>query len=313
MSTAIVHHPIYLQHDTGAGHPETSSRYSVVMQGLQNDADLWGRVVKLEAESASRRAIESCHTPRHFDFVEQAVRDGAGYLDADTVVSAHSFEAALYAAGGACRAIDAVMSGEAKNAFVPARPPGHHATQTNPMGFCLFNNVAVAARYAQAKYGEIERVAIVDWDVHHGNGTQDIFYGDPSVFFFSMHQYPWYPGTGASGEIGIDKGREFTKNVPVRANTRAIEQRNMFDSALEDINKNFRPDLIIISAGFDAHLTDPLGQLLLQDEDYIEMTRAVKQWADDACQGRIVSCMEGGYNLQTLGETVRSHVHALTL
>ncbi len=283
----------------------------MVTDALQNDAGLWGGLLKLEAESASRQTIEKCHTARHFETVEEAVKEGAGYLDADTAVSARSFDAALYAAGGACRAIDAVMNGEAKNAFVPVRPPGHHATHTRPMGFCLFNNVAVAARYAQQKYPEIERVAVVDWDVHHGNGTQDIFYEDPSVFFFSMHQYPWYPGTGASGETGSDKGRGYTMNIPVRAHTKAAEQRNMFDAALEDIHKDFPPDLIIISAGFDAHLTDPLGQLLLRDEDYIEMTRTVKQWADETCRGRIISCMEGGYNLQTLGETVRAHVSAL--
>jgi acetoin utilization deacetylase AcuC-like enzyme len=180
------------------------------------------------------------------------------------------------------------------------------------MGFCLFNNVAVAARYAQQKYEQIERVAIVDWDVHHGNGTQDIFYQDPSVFFFSMHQYPWYPGTGARGENGSDSGRGFTMNLPVKANTGAGEQKNMFDAALGDINKNFKPDLIIISAGFDAHLTDPLGHLRLEDSDFNKMTQAVKQWADEACEGRIISCMEGGYNLETLGETVRAHVEALT-
>ncbi|HEV7642933.1 MAG TPA: histone deacetylase [Pyrinomonadaceae bacterium] len=312
MTTAIIHHPIYLQHDTGPGHPETSSRYKAVIESLQNDADLWEGLLKIEAESASRNAIEKCHTAQHFETVENAVKENIGYLDADTIVSPHSFDAALYAAGGACRAIDAVMKGDVNNAFVPVRPPGHHATHTRPMGFCLFNNVAVAARYAQEKYEEIERVAIVDWDVHHGNGTQDIFYEDSSVFFFSMHQYPWYPSTGSSGETGSDQGRGFTKNLPVRASTKASEQRSMFDAALEDMNKNFRPDLIIISAGFDAHLTDPLGQLLLEDTDYIEMTKAVRQWADEVCGGRIISCMEGGYNLQTLGETVRRHVEALS-
>jgi acetoin utilization deacetylase AcuC-like enzyme len=313
MSTALIHHPIYLQHDTGEGHPETAVRYAVVMDALQSDAALWTSLTKLEAASASREEIEQCHTAHHFDAVEKAVKEGLGYLDADTVVSPHSLEAALYAAGGACRAIDAVMNGEVQNAFVPVRPPGHHATHTRPMGFCLFNNVAVAARYAQAKYDEIERVAIVDWDVHHGNGTQDIFYEDDSVLFFSMHQYPWYPGTGSSGETGSERGSGYTKNLPVRANTRSTEQRNMFDAALEEMNKKFRPDLIIISAGFDAHLTDPLGQLRLEDSDYIEMTKAVKQWADETCAGRIISCMEGGYNLQTLGETVKEHVKALSV
>ena len=181
------------------------------------------------------------------------------------------------------------------------------------MGFCLFNNVAVAARYAQNKYKEIERVAIIDWDVHHGNGTQGIFYSDPSVFFFSMHQYPWYPGTGSRGETGQGKGLGTTLNVPMRAFTKARDQLSTFESAIEEIASKMKPDLIFVSAGFDAHLTDPLGQLQLEDPDFAAMTRVVKDWAGQACGGRVVSCMEGGYNLQTLGETVRSHVAELTV
>ena len=176
------------------------------------------------------------------------------------------------------------------------------------MGFCLFNNVAVAARYAQNHYPEIERVAIVDWDVHHGNGTQGVFYDDPTVSFFSTHQYPWYPGTGARGENGVGRGIGSTLNVPLRALTPAGEQKRMFEAALDEISGKFKPDLIIISAGFDSHHGDPLGQLLLEDEDFISLTRTVKDWARQACNGRIVSCLEGGYNLQTLGETVRAHV-----
>jgi acetoin utilization deacetylase AcuC-like enzyme len=311
MKTAIIHHPVFREHDTGEHHPERPERYEVVMKALREDAELWGRLVELEAISAPRGDVQACHTPQHYKAVERVVSEGTSYLDSDTVVSMRSLDAALRAAGGACRAVDALMNGEAGKAFVPARPPGHHATPERAMGFCLFNNVGIAARYAQARYAEIERVAIVDWDVHHGNGTQGIFYDDPTVFFFSMHQYPWYPGTGARGENGLGRGRGYTLNVPVRANTRANEQRRMFDAALEEIGAKFKPDLIIISAGFDAHESDPLGQLMLADEDFVNMTRAVGDWAATACNGRVISCLEGGYNLDTLGQTVRSHVRAL--
>ena len=179
------------------------------------------------------------------------------------------------------------------------------------MGFCLFNNVAVAAKYAQNRYREIERVAIVDWDVHHGNGTQGIFYDDPSVYFFSMHQYPWYPGTGSRGETGHGRGLGATLNLPVKASTAATEQKRSFEAAIEEISTKIKPDLIFISAGFDAHLADPLGQLRLEDPDFVSMTATVKQWADEVCEGRIVSCLEGGYNLATLGRTVTEHVAEL--
>jgi acetoin utilization deacetylase AcuC-like enzyme len=308
MPTAIVHHPVFEKHDTGPGHPEKSERYRVVIDALRGDSSLWANVVEIEADEARRSDIQACHTPQHFKHVEEAVREGKGYLDSDTFVSVHSLEAALRGAGAACRAIDAVMEGAATNAFVPVRPPGHHATPDRAMGFCLFNNVAVAARYAQKRYKEIERVAILDWDVHHGNGTQGIFYDDSSVFYFSMHQYPWYPGTGSRGETGQGRGRGYTLNVPLRAMTPVKDQRRAFESAIQEIADGFTPDLVIISAGFDAHKGDPLGQLLLTDEDFVQMTKLVKEWAAETCGSRVISCMEGGYNLDTLGETVRAHV-----
>lgn len=311
MTTALVHHPVYAKHDTGPGHPETPLRYQVVMDALRGDGALWSSLKEVTPEQVSKGVIQAAHTPQHFKEVETAFEKGYNYLDADTVISPESFDASLFAAGGAVAAVDAVMKGETKNAFVAVRPPGHHATAENAMGFCLFNNVAVAARYAQNNYKDVERVAIIDWDVHHGNGTQGIFYTDPSVYFFSMHQYPWYPGTGSRGETGHGKGQGTTLNVPVKAHTKAADQKRVFEAAIGQIAHEFKPDFVFISAGFDAHLSDPLGQLLLEDDDFVSMTRTVLDWADEVCEGRVVSCLEGGYDLATLGETVRSHVAEL--
>ena len=313
MKTALIHHPIYEKHDTGPGHPETPLRYTAVMDVLRKDEKFWSSLVEITPDKASKGLIQAAHTPQHYKRIEGAFAHGQDRLDADTVISMKSFDAGLYAAGGAIAAVDAVMQGTADNAFVVVRPPGHHATAEHAMGFCLFNNVAVAAKYAQNNYKEIDRVAIIDWDVHHGNGTQGIFYDDPTVHFFSMHQYPWYPGSGSRGETGFGRGLGSTMNIPVKANTAAAEQTRMFEGALEDISKNFKPDLIMISAGFDAHLTDPLGQLKLEDKDFVSMTKTVKEWAGDVCSGRIVSCLEGGYNLETLGGSVKAHVKTLAL
>lgn len=312
MTTAIVHHPIYEKHDTGPGHPEMPERYRVVVDALKSDERLWNSLKEITPEKASQGVVQAAHTKEHFKRVEGAFANGLDRLDADTTISMQSFDASLFAAGGAIAAVDAVMQDEARNAFVVVRPPGHHATAERAMGFCIFNNVAVAARYAQNRYKEIDRVAVVDWDVHHGNGTQGIFYTDPTVFFFSMHQYPWYPGTGARGETGHGKGLGTTLNVPVKAFTKAKDQLSAFDAAIGEIASKMKPDMIFLSAGFDAHRTDPLGQLQLEDPDYVAMTRTMMEWADEACGGRLISCLEGGYNLETLGPTVREHVATLS-
>ncbi|MDX2030884.1 MAG: histone deacetylase [Blastocatellia bacterium] len=312
MATGLIFSDEYLKHDTG-DHPECRERYDAVMNGLMADGALWESLVKLAPREATYEDLLRCHAERVLERVGHACLEAEFYehaaLDSDTFVSRQSDLAARLAAGGACRAVDAVLTGESESAFVACRPPGHHATETMSMGFCLYNNAAIAARYAQLTYPrEVRNVMIMDFDVHHGNGTQDIFYADPTVFYYSLHQYPWYPGTGAASERGARDGEGFTLNVPVHASTPAAEYLQMFDEGLDAALKRFAPDLVIISAGFDAHESDPLGQLRLNDESYRHMTRRLKE---AAARGRVVSCLEGGYNLRTLGGTVAEHVAAL--
>jgi acetoin utilization deacetylase AcuC-like enzyme len=315
MSTAIIYSDEYLKHDTG-NHPERSERYRATLDGLMVDGDFWNDLVKIAPRAATDEELLRCHSERVVERVEQACSQAALYnhvaLDADTVVSHYSEVAARLAAGGVCRAVEAVVGGEAETAFVACRPPGHHATVGRAMGFCLYNNVAVAARYAQAAYPDrIKDVLIVDFDVHHGNGTQDIFYDDPTVFYYSLHQYPWYPGTGDTGERGVREGEGYTMNIPVPAMTPAEDYLRLFEEGLESVMKSFSPDLVLISAGFDAHEADPLGQLLLDDASYERMTKKLKEAALTTGEGRIVSCLEGGYNLRALGDAARAHVQAM--
>lgn len=315
MSTAIIYSDEYLKHDTG-NHPERRERYRATLDGLMADEDFWNDLVKIAPRAATDEELLRCHSERVVERVEQACSQAALYdhvaLDADTVVSHYSEVAARLAAGGVCRAVEAVVGGEAETAFVACRPPGHHATVGRAMGFCLYNNVAVAARYAQSAYPDrIKEVLIVDFDVHHGNGTQDIFYDDPTVFYYSLHQYPWYPGTGDAGERGVREGEGYTMNIPVPAMTPAEDYLRLFEAGLESVMKSFSPDLVLISAGFDAHEADPLGQLLLDDASYERMTKKLKEAALTTSEGRIVSCLEGGYNLRALGATARAHVRAM--
>jgi acetoin utilization deacetylase AcuC-like enzyme len=228
----------------------------------------------------------------------------------DTNFGPESLTVARHAAGGLLNAVDAVMDGTVANAFCAVRPPGHHATPDRGMGFCIFNNAAIAARYAQQKHG-LERVAIIDWDVHHGNGTQDIFYEDGSVFYFSTHQSPWYPGTGAKDETGAGAGKDTTLNFPLPAGSGMEQIGAAFRGAFTEKMKDFRPDLVIISAGFDSRLGDPLGHFTLGDEEFAELTRILLEMAGEYAEGRLVSVLEGGYNQAGLAKAVRHHVEAL--
>jgi acetoin utilization deacetylase AcuC-like enzyme len=309
MTTALIYDPLYLRHETGL-HPENAERLRAIAAVLDADEDLQARVKNLLPRSASDEDLLRCHGEQLVGQVRTFCERGRPFMDLDTVICPESFRVAKLAAGAAMTGIDEVFQGNASNAFAFVRPPGHHATAHRSMGFCLFNNAAVGARYAQARYGA-ERVLIIDWDVHHGNGTQDIFYKDPTVFYFSTHQYPFYPGTGAATETGNGKGEGFTLNIPLHENTSAHSHREAFTDALKVIESDFPPDLIIISAGFDARIDDPLGGLLLEDADFVEMTKEVMDMADRHAGGRVVSLLEGGYNINTLGETVRTHVSTL--
>ena len=313
MATAIICSEDFLLHDTGE-HPERKARYSVIADTLRADRELMDELDIINPAPATDENILRCHTKQTLDRIASASpqsESAKNLLDADTVICRDSDYVARLAAGAACLAAENVIEGKNENALVLCRPPGHHATIDRSMGFCLYNNVAIAARHVQQKYNHIHKILIVDWDVHHGNGTQDIFYNDPSVFYLSLHQYPWYPGTGAANEIGSNEGEGYNLNIPILPSTSAEDYRLKFEQALEMVAKNFNPDLIMISAGFDAHLYDPLGQLRLEDDDFAAMTLRLKEWAKNSCEGRLVSCLEGGYNLQTLGNTVKSHVNAL--
>ncbi|HUS11019.1 MAG TPA: histone deacetylase, partial [Pyrinomonadaceae bacterium] len=261
MSVSLIYSSEYLRHNTGP-HPETARRLEAVLGKLATDEQLSKKILRILPSLATDEDLMRCHREELIQDIRMRCERGAAFIDADTRISAESFNVAKLAAGAALKAVDVVMKEDGGRAFGLIRPPGHHATASRAMGFCLFNNAAVAARYAQAKY-DLERVLIIDWDVHHGNGTQEIFWTDPTVFYFSTHQYPYYPGTGSTAESGAGKGEGFTLNVPLSAGTPGSEHRRAFIDALHDIERKFAPDLIIISAGFDSRRGDPLGGLML--------------------------------------------------
>jgi acetoin utilization deacetylase AcuC-like enzyme len=309
MAVSLIYDSTYLKHETGA-HPENARRLESILRALDHDESLSKRLARVTPTPAPTEDIARCHREELIHHLESLCEQGETHVDVDTKISPQSFEVARLAAGAAITAVDAVMRGGGERAFCIIRPPGHHATITNAMGFCLFNNAAVGARYAQSRYG-VERVLIIDWDVHHGNGTQEIFWTDPTVFYFSTHQYPYYPGTGSAEERGAGKAEGTTLNIPLPMGTPAREHRQAFADALHQIEMRFPPDLVIISAGFDSRRGDPLGGLMLEDSDFYEMTKDVLRIAEKHASGRVIGLLEGGYNLDLLGSSVKSHIAAL--
>jgi len=308
--TALLIDPVYKQHDPGPGHPERPERYDAVTQALEQ-AGLTRALGKIVPRAATEDEIALCHSPAYIRKVQREIAAGARQLSTgDTDVGPRSWEVALQAVGGVLNAIDAVVEGQAGSAFCAVRPPGHHARPEQGMGFCIFNNVAIAARYAQRKHG-MSKVLIADWDVHHGNGTQDTFYNDGSVFFFSTHQSPWYHFTGSANQTGEGKGKNCTMNCPFPAGSGRNEIVGAFRERLRRAADLFRPDLVFISAGFDSRLDDPLGLFTLSDNDFADLTAILLEIAGDHAGGRLVSVLEGGYNLRGLASATVAHVSAL--
>lgn len=307
--TLLYHDLFFLRHMTGS-HPERPGRLKAVDERL-TELKLLDRCVRPTWGPAEIDQIERVHDHFYVDELRKFAAAGGGRMEADTVLSPQSFEVAMLAAGAVCDAVDRVLRGEDTTALCLVRPPGHHALHDAAMGFCLVNNVAIAARQAIA-VGRLDRVLIVDWDVHHGNGTQAIFWRDEQVGFFSSHRFPFYPGTGEATETGEGPGLGFTRNLPFEYDSTTPESfRQQFETELERFADRVKPQLVLVSAGFDAHREDPIGSLNLETEDFGELTRIVRRIADRHCEGRLVSLLEGGYHLERLADSVAVHLQGL--
>ncbi len=309
--TGFVYDDIYLEHKTTEGHPETPQRLVAIVERLKAK-ELYSQLFKLSPKPVSTEWLTMVHSPEYIQRVRKSCEEGAGYLDSiDVPISPKSYEAALAAVGGVLSAIDAIMEKKVTNAFCALRPPGHHALKDKAMGFCIFNNLAVGTRYVQKKHNLL-KILIVDWDVHHGNGTQAMFYDDPSVLYFSVHQYPFYPGTGSETEKGSGKGLNYNINVPLPAGSGDADYVRVFREKLEPAALAFSPDFVLISAGFDAHKDDLLGSMKVTAQGFAELTHIVKAIAEKCCEGRLVSILEGGYHLDGLADSVEAHIQVLT-
>lgn len=308
MKAGLVYDSIYLGHDTG-DHVENAGRLTETMSCLKQTGTK-EKLTCLPARAASLKELEMVHTPEYVSSIKNKGEKGGGWLDSDTIVSRRSYDAALYAVGGLLVATEAVMKGEVDNAFALVRPPGHHAVQSRAMGFCIFNNVAIAARFALSKFN-LNRVLIVDFDVHHGNGTQDAFYADPRVLFFSTHQYPFYPGTGWVDETGMGEGKGTTVNFPMVAGWGDTEYLRAFDEVLAPVARRFRPQLILVSAGFDAHWADELAMMKVTVTGFARMAMVLKQLAAELCWGHLVFTLEGGYNLRAVASSINAVLEVL--
>ncbi len=308
MSVGLVYDPVYLGHDTG-DHIENGQRLERIV-GLLGSSNLRRELVSITPAPAAMEDLLLVHSQRHVTRVDRSASAGGGWLDGDTVTSPGSYVAALYAAGGVGRAVEMVVRGDIRSAFALVRPPGHHATQSDAMGFCLFNNVAIAARAAVRKHG-VDRPLIVDFDVHHGNGTQDIFYSDGQVLYISIHQYPLYPGTGRVDETGAAGGVDCTLNIPLPPGSGDREYLLAFEEAIVPAARRFRPGIILVSAGYDAHWADNISSMQVTVNGYASMAAILKDLAAELCEGRIVFALEGGYHLEALAHSVKASIEVL--